>query len=86
MVPGLAGTATNSKICEMTNIIGRTRYRGYGYVPLRFGGGGGGGGGGNVYRRMGTQHDKYSTSCQSTNHLSFWQFPRPVKTRLLLIK
>ena len=29
-------------------------YRGYGYVPLRFGGGGGGGGV-DVVRRMGTQ-------------------------------
>ena len=39
--------------------LGRTHgapYRGYGYVPLSFGGGGGGvGGGGNIVRRMGTQ-------------------------------
>ena len=35
---------------------GAPSYRGYGYVPLRFGGGGGGGGrGGTLDRRMGTQ-------------------------------
>ena len=42
--------------------VGRTHgapYRGYGYVPLRFGGGGGGGGG--VVRRTVTQ--RFVTFC-----------------------
>ena len=40
-------------ISEKTWILGRTHvapYRGYGYVPLRFGG--------NVIRRMGTQQER----------------------------